>query len=94
MFNLASSQMGLPEEAALWDNMKIVQVFRSQQEKVLAFAGGLHQRLGKGSAASWLNDQELVLIADEVLEGWSLLNEWRAGEPRVQEGVACREAIE
>jgi hypothetical protein len=33
---------------------------------------------------SWLDEQALVIIADEVLVGWGLLKEWR------QELVAAR----
>jgi len=34
-----------------------------------AFAGGLHSRLGEESRVSLLNDQILLLIAEEVLDG-------------------------
>ena len=50
--------------------------FRGEQSKVVAFAGGLHVRLGAVSCVSWLNDQTLVMIADEVLGQWSLVKEW------------------
>ena len=43
--------------------------FGDQQSKVAAFASGLHRRLGTGSMASQLDEQLLVLIADEVLGG-------------------------
>ena len=42
-----------------------------------AFASGLHARLGAASRVSWLNHAALVLIADEVLGGWSLLKLWQ-----------------
>ena len=42
-----------------------------------AFASGLHVRLGAASRVSSLNDVALVLIADEVLGGWSLLKLWQ-----------------
>ena len=42
-----------------------------------AFASGLHARLGAESRVSSLNDVALVLIADEVLGGWSLLKLWQ-----------------
>ena len=51
--------------------------FRVQQQKVAAFASGMHSRLGAASGVSWLDEQALVIIADEVLSGWGLLKEWR-----------------
>ena len=54
-----------------------------QQHKMVAFAGGVHARLGTASRISSLNDATLMLIADEVLEGWSLLKLWRS------ERLAC-----
>jgi hypothetical protein len=37
----------------------------------------MHARLGAASGVSWLDEQALVMIADEVLGGWGLLKEWR-----------------
>ena len=37
----------------------------------------MHARLGAASGVSWLDEQPLVMIADEVLGGWGLLKEWR-----------------
>ena len=51
--------------------------FRVQQQKVAAFASGMHSWLGGASGVSWLDEQALVMIADEVLGGWGLLKEWR-----------------
>jgi hypothetical protein len=48
-----------------------------QQQKVAAFASGMHSRLGAASGMSWLDEQVLVMIADKVLGGWGLLKEWR-----------------
>jgi len=67
----------LPPEADGWDNAAILQHWRVQQNKVAAFASGLHVRLGEASQVSSLNDVALVLIADEVLGGWSLLKLWQ-----------------
>jgi hypothetical protein len=50
--------------------------FRVQQ-KLAAFASGMHSRLGAASGVSWLNEQALVMIVDEVLGGWDQLKEWR-----------------
>jgi len=47
--------------------MAIMQHWRVQQNKVAAFANGLHARLGAASWVSLLNDLTLELIADEVL---------------------------
>jgi len=38
---------------------------------------GMHVRLGATSGVSWLDEQVLDMIADEVLGGWGLLKEWR-----------------
>ncbi len=65
-------------------DMKLVDHFREQQRKVLAFAGGLQRRLGSGSVVSWLDKQMVMLIADEVLERSSLEKEWQ----EVEEGEA------
>ena len=43
----------------------------------VAFASGMHSRLGAASVVSWLDEQALVMIADEVHGGWGLLKEWR-----------------
>jgi len=47
-----------------------------QENKAVAFASGLHVRLGATSRVSTLNDMALVLIANEVLGGWSLFKLW------------------
>ena len=59
--------MALPPEAATWNNQRILHHFRTQQHKVAAFASGLHQRLGAESHVLSLNDQILVIIADDIL---------------------------
>jgi len=48
-----------------------------QQQKVAAFASWMHAQLGAASGVSWLDEQALEIIADEVLGGWGLLKEWR-----------------
>ena len=59
---------------------------------------GLHSCLGEGSLVSQLDKQVLVLIADEVLGGWSLMREWwgvrrREGTKMKSRGVliGCRQ---
>ena len=71
--------LGLPGAAADedWTNATTLDYFRVQQQKVAAFASGMHWRLGAASGVSWLDEQALVMIADEVLGGWGLLKEWR-----------------
>ncbi len=59
------------------DQPTTLDYFRVQQQKVAAFASGMHWRLGAASGVSWLDEQALVMIADEVLGGWGLLTEWR-----------------
>ena len=75
--------LGLPAAAADWSNATTLEFFRVQQHKMAAFASGMHARLGAASGVSRLDEQTLVMIADEVLGGWGLLREWqqeRAGE--------------
>ena len=69
--------LGLPAAAAGWTNKMTLDYLRLQQQKVAAFASGMHARLGAASGVSWLDEQALVMIADEVLGGWGLLKEWR-----------------
>jgi hypothetical protein len=69
--------LGLQAAAADWTNAMTLDYLRVQQQKVAAFASGMHARLGAASGVSWLDEQALVMIADEVLGGWGLLKEWR-----------------
>jgi hypothetical protein len=69
--------LGLPAAAADWTNVTTLDYFRVQQQKVAAFASGMHSRLGAASGVSWLHEQALVMIANEVLGGWGLVKEWR-----------------
>ena len=59
-----------------------------QQHKVVAFASGMHARLGAASGVSRLDEQTLVMIVEEVLGGWALLKQWRQQEERAGSG-AC-----
>jgi hypothetical protein len=70
-------ELRLPAAAAGWTNTMTLDCLRVQQQKVAAFASGMHARLGAASGVSWLDEQALVMIADEVLGGWGLLKEWR-----------------
>ena len=69
-------ELGLPAGAATWENARILDWFRVQQQKVVAFASGLQTRMGAASCVSSLNELALVMIADEVLGGWTLRRQW------------------
>ena len=56
--------------------MKILDIFRVQKDKVTVFVSGSQRRLGAASEVSRLNDQTLILIADEVLRRQGLRQEW------------------
>jgi hypothetical protein len=72
-------ELGLPAAAADedWTNAMTLDYFRVQKQKVAAFASGMHSRLGAASGVSRLDEQALVMIADEVMGGWGLRKEWR-----------------
>jgi hypothetical protein len=70
--------LGLPAADEDWTNAMTLDYFRMQQQKVAAFASGMMKaRLGAVSGVSWLDEQALVMIADELLGGWGLLKEWQ-----------------
>lgn len=48
--------LALPLEAAAWEDRRILEHWKVQQQKVVAFASGLHVRLGAASRVSLLND--------------------------------------
>jgi len=81
--------LGLPAAAADWSNATTLEFFRVQQHKMAAFASGMHARLGAASQVSRLDEQTLVMIADEVLGGWGLLREWRQQEGAGAGGGSC-----
>ena len=66
--------------------------WRAQQQKVAVFASGLHERLGAVSQVQSLNDAALVLIANGVLGGWSLLKHWRCERQALEGEVASSSA--
>ena len=59
--------LGLPAEAAAWNNTTTLEFFRVQQHKVVAFCSGRHARLGAASVVSRLNDQVCVYVCVCVL---------------------------
>jgi len=71
--------LSLPPEGGTWNDATVLEYLILQQQNMVAFASGLHVRLGAASRVSWLNDFVLVLIADEVLGCWSLLQKWQRG---------------
>ena len=77
LFSTCWQALGLPEAAADWTDAMILDFFSVQHHKVAAFASGMHWRLGAASGVSWLDEQALVMIANEILGGWGLLKEWR-----------------
>ena len=71
--------LGLPAASADedWTNAMTLDYFRMQQQKVVAFASGMHSRLGAAWGVNKLDDQALEMIVDEVLGGLGLLKDWR-----------------
>jgi len=58
--------LALQKEAAQWHDYIIVQRWKAQPDKVLAFACGLHQRLGQTSWISVLNHVSIQTIANQI----------------------------
>jgi len=73
-------ELGLPAAGADWTNATTLHFFLLQQQKVAAFASGMHARLGAASAVSQLDEHALAMIADAVLGGWGLRKEWQTHE--------------
>ena len=67
----------LPPQSAGWTNAAVLQKWRVQQYKVLAFGAGMHWRLGAASPMSSLGVTVSALNADEVLGGFSQLRRWQ-----------------
>ena len=63
--------------AALQELLEILTDFRNQQAKMVAFACGLHARLGDRSQVGLLDEQTLMMIAHDVPGRKCLLKEWR-----------------
>jgi len=61
--------------------------FEVQQHRVLAFASGMHRRLGAASCVSSLNELALGMIGDEVLGGQIVRKIAAAG------GIQCIVAV-
>lgn len=59
-----------------WSNIKILEFFRVEQQKVVAFASELHVLLGAESCMLSINEMVLIMITDEVLGRRTLLSLW------------------
>ena len=57
----------LPAAAVDWDNNSLLEHFQAQQQKLVAFANGLHMQLGAVSGVLGLNKQVLIMIANALL---------------------------
>ena len=78
-------ELGLPAEAVAWSNAEVLSFFRLQQQKLVALVSAQHVRLGVGSCASSLNQLARIMIADELLGGWTLCKKWER-EAAAREG--------
>lgn len=67
--------LGLPAAAQDWSTADILDFFRLQQEKIVAFTSGKNSRLGQRSYVCGIDDFVLCLIADHVLGSWTLYRE-------------------
>jgi len=67
----------LHPQSAGWTNAAVLQQWRVQQHKVLAFGAGMHWRLGAASPMLSLSVTVSALNADEVLSGFSQLRRWQ-----------------
>jgi hypothetical protein len=72
-------KLTLPPEAVQWEDATILEYWQIQQHKVMAFACGLHNRLGAVSQVpvSSIDESMLMHITNELLGGWSLMQQWQ-----------------
>ena len=70
-------ELTLPPEAVQWEDATIMQYWQMQQNKVMAFACGLHKRLGEVSQVSSIDDSMLMHITNELLGCQSLKQQWQ-----------------
>jgi len=73
-FKSSWSDLGLPTEAASWDDAGILDHWRQEQQKLLAFTCAWHSRLGRGSAVSVLSQQAIIMVADKLSGGHSFVH--------------------
>ena len=90
-FDDVLEKLGLPAQSCSHTG-QLLDAFRTDQAKVLAFVSGVHTRLGAGSPVALLSEQELIIIADRVLGGWTLRAEWlqceRVLPMQIEEGTS------
>ena len=67
----------LQPEAVGWEDAAILEYWQKQQRKVIAFACGLHERLGAKSTVSSLDESMFMHFTNEVLGGWDLIQLWQ-----------------
>ena len=68
-FKLLWRMLGLPAEAAKWDDVRILEHWRAQPPKTLAFASATHKRLGQVSPCANFPDIAMLMVTNE-LSGW------------------------
>jgi hypothetical protein len=73
-------KLTLPPEAVQWKDATILEYWQMQQHKVMAFACGLHKRLGEVSQVSSIDDSMLLHITNELLGCQSLRKQWQREE--------------
>lgn len=69
--------LDLPAAARCWENGAVLEYFRLQQCKVAAFAGGHHPRLGRHSKLRVLDENTLILVAEEAMGRASLRSRYQ-----------------
>jgi len=70
-------KLTLPQEAVQWEDATILEYWQTQQHKVMAFACGLHNRLGAVSQVSSIDESMLMHITNELPGGRSLMQQWQ-----------------
>jgi len=68
-FKLQWRMLGLPAEGAGWDDVQILEHWRAQKPKTLAFASATHHRLGQDSPFAHFPNMAMLMVTDE-LSGW------------------------
>jgi len=73
-------ELTLPPEAVQWEDATIMQYWQMQLNKVMAFACGLHKRLGEVSQVSSIDYSMLQNITNEFLGCQGLRKQWQREE--------------
>jgi len=64
-------------ETVQWEDATTLQYWQIQQHRVMAFACGLHKRLGEVSQVSSIDESMLMHITNELLGARSLKQQWQ-----------------